>query len=172
MSMIQADTVQQIIFMRHGIAVDRENFEGEDGDRPLTEEGIQKVHRVAKAMTRILRPNAIITSDYVRARATAAICMEAFLEGQDRSLPMIETADIRPGNTWQQWQKFLKSAHLPEVILVVGHEPNLSLLLSSHLQAPTSSVSFKKAGVSVIERSVGDSWVLRAFLPPKFWVAK
>lgn len=165
--------LKRIIFMRHGIAVNRDDFEGEEHARPLTEKGIDKTRRVAKSMASRLRPDLIVTSDYRRARETAEICVEAFANHGEKSIGVIETAGIRPNGTWGDWMKALDQIgeDYPKYtsIMVVGHEPNLSLLLAKMIGTAPESVPFKKAGVAIIERQETSAWQLMALIPPKIW---
>ena len=164
--------VQEIILMRHGIAVDREDFAGSDADRPLTPSGAEKVHRVARALAGLYQPALIVTSDYLRARATAEICLAEFRPKRGRStIPRIEIEVIRPHGSWNDWCSWFleheRRGELGESILVVGHEPNLSVLLGGMLHADSDAFEFKKAGVAVLARSESNGWKLKAFLSPK-----
>src|SRR5215475_7857649 len=65
----------EIYILRHGIAVDR-GTPGykKDSDRPLTEEGDEKMRQIAKAILAMdLRFDLILSSPYLRARQTAEI---------------------------------------------------------------------------------------------------
>ena len=41
------------VLLRHGIAVERDEWEGPDGDRPLTEHGAKRVRQVAAGLSRL-----------------------------------------------------------------------------------------------------------------------
>ena len=61
-----------IILFRHGIAVERQDWTGNEQDRPLTDKGIRRTRRSAKGF-RSLRiiPTHFLSSPLVRARETA-----------------------------------------------------------------------------------------------------
>ena len=65
----------KIYFLRHGIAYERETWEGDNDElRPLTEEGIAAMKVEAKIFKGLkLKLDAIITSPLVRAHDTAKI---------------------------------------------------------------------------------------------------
>ena len=63
-----------LYFLRHGAAVNRGEWEGEDSQRPLTEQGRQDVARMAGFFGRSASPpDIIVTSPYPRAKETAEI---------------------------------------------------------------------------------------------------
>ena len=68
-----------LYLLRHAIAVDEEDFTGEDSDRPLTEEGRRKMEKVARGMKNLgVHFDALISSPFVRARETAEIVSAVF----------------------------------------------------------------------------------------------
>jgi len=51
------------VLLRHGIAVDRDEWEGPDKDRPLTERGAKRVAKVAAGLTRLdVQPTHVLSS--------------------------------------------------------------------------------------------------------------
>lgn len=70
----------QLLIIRHAVAVDRDDFTGDDDDlRPLTADGRRKMRRIATGLHRITaRPDLLVTSPLVRARQTADIVGEAY----------------------------------------------------------------------------------------------
>jgi hypothetical protein len=64
----------QLIIIRHAIAVPRGTPGIPDEDRPLTPEGEQKPREAAKGLTSLVgRPDALLTSPWLRVKQTAAI---------------------------------------------------------------------------------------------------
>ena len=62
------------VFLRHGIAVEREEWDGSDDDRPLTERGVKRVSQVAAGLRWLeVQPTYIFSSPLVRALETADI---------------------------------------------------------------------------------------------------
>src|SRR2546428_285252 len=64
----------ELVFLRHGLAVDREEWKGEDEARPLTAEGVERTKEVVRGL-RALKgcPDVILSSALLRARETAEI---------------------------------------------------------------------------------------------------
>ena len=109
------------IFLRHGIAADREAWTGADADRPLTEAGIERMKREAKALaTRSLGVERIVTSPLVRAAETAAV-EDVILEAH----PDIES------------------------IMLVGHEPTMSETIGELIGG--GRIDLKKGGIACVE---------------------
>src|SRR5947209_8362458 len=116
----------EIYILRHGIAVER-GTPGykRDGDRPLTEEGVEKMRQIAKAMREMdLQFDVIFSSPYVRAKATADIVAETLGENvtlTDSLLPEAVPAELIDEINDEK----------PQRVLLVGHEPDLSALIST-----------------------------------------
>jgi len=116
----------QLYFLRHGRA-DRSAWSGNDHDRPLTENGKERMRRQALAIADMGLPiQTILTSPLTRAFQTAEIVaqqlgMEAFLETDDR---------ISPGFFLEDLQSILEDRWGMEGLMLVGHEPDFSELIS------------------------------------------
>jgi phosphohistidine phosphatase len=138
-----------LYLIRHGIAVDREAFEGADADRPLTPEGVRRMRRSARGLQRLgLQLDAVWTSPLVRARQTADIladvlsCKESLRE--EKSL---EPA-AAPSAVVDQLRGQSKDAR----IALVGHEPHLGQLATFLLTGSRRTIiEFKKGGAAAIE---------------------
>ena len=62
------------VLFRHGIAAEREEWEGSDADRPLTERGAKRVAQAAAGLNRLeVQPTHILSSPLIRAIETAKI---------------------------------------------------------------------------------------------------
>lgn len=122
-----------LIFVRHAIAMDREDFaryclekgiDPDDEQRPLTDEGRRKMKKNAEGLVRILdasfaqEPSAsartglkkvrpiIISSPLVRAVETATILSKAY--GQKKNAkPDLVTASLAPGTSPKAFRDFL-----------------------------------------------------------------
>lgn len=137
----------KLYFLRHAIAVehDAQGFEN-DADRPLTDEGKRKLREVAAAMEALkLSFDLILSSPYVRARETAEIVAEVL--GQSKRLELSET--LTPGGSTTQLVELLNHRQpAAEKVLLVGHEPYLSGLISLLLSGKEDlPVTMKKAGL-------------------------
>jgi phosphohistidine phosphatase len=138
---------QRIYFLRHGLAGQRSKWHGTDADRPLSERGRAQVRRVSRALRQAgVQPDRIVTSPFARAFETAEIASDVF--GLPQS-PTIE-ALLKPGTK----PKRLNAALSPHIefgsVLLVGHEPSLSCLISSQcgrLQPPLTKAGFAEISI-------------------------
>jgi phosphohistidine phosphatase len=137
--------------LRHGAAEDRGPLWPDDETRPLTADGRAKTREVAAGLKQLgVAPGAIYTSPLVRARQTAEIvARELGLAERLR-----ETAHLAPGGTADGLLGAI-AAETPGAasVLVVGHEPDLGLLVSRLLTGDERAVNvpLKKAGLALVE---------------------
>ena len=135
-----------IYILRHGIAAERGTpGYATDADRPLTPEGERKLQLVAEAMKALeLGFDLILSSPYLRARQTAEVVAAALdlskkLEFSDSLVP--------DGSTYLLVEQLNRLAPAPENVLLVGHEPYLSVLVSLLITGKERScVVLKKGG--------------------------
>ena len=136
-----------LYILRHGIAVEpgTPGYEN-DADRPLTPEGQRKLRQIADAMEALeLSFDRILSSPYLRARQTAEIVAEA-LEARQK----LELSDtLTPGGSIKRLVELLNRLEpSPESVLLVGHEPYLSGLISLLVSGKeTFAVVMKKGGL-------------------------
>ena len=156
--------------LRHGIATDPDDHGfAKDADRPLTPEGKRKLRQVADAMEALeLSFDLILSSPYLRARQTAEIIAED-LKGHKK----LELSDsLTPGGSPRKLVELLN--HLqpaPESVLLVGHEPYLSGLISLLVSGDAScAVVMKKGGLCKLSTEAlkpGRCAALKWLLTPK-----
>src|SRR5439155_24352748 len=115
-----------------------------DADRPLTPEGKRKLKRVAEAMQKLdLSFDLLLSSPYLRARQTAELVAEAL--GQKKKLEFADS--LKPDGSFRNLIDYLKNWKSRSVLLV-GHEPHLSGLISFLLSGrPNLSITLKKVGL-------------------------
>ena len=133
--------------LRHGIAVEpgTPGYE-KDADRPLTPEGERKLWQIAEAMEALeLSFDLILSSPYLRALQTAEIVAKA-LKGRKK----VELSEsLTPGGSTKKLVELLNRVQpSPESVLLVGHEPYLSGLISLLVSGDASfAVVMKKGGL-------------------------
>src|SRR5437868_14257686 len=118
-----------LFILRHGLAVEPGTARfAKDSERPLTPKGKRKVSKIAKAMKAMeLSFDVILSSPYVRARETAQIVAEGLNAGKRLKL----TEALAPGGSAEKLIDLINQNGLPtENVLLVGHEPCLSELIS------------------------------------------
>jgi phosphohistidine phosphatase len=137
----------QLFILRHGVAEERDRtLFPDDALRPLTRRGTEKMHEIAAGMRGMgLEFGLILSSPYRRARQTAAIVAKEF--GIPQRLRF--SAHLEPGGDLAGLIEEVASASEEATcILLVGHEPSLStlisLLVAGHEGAP---VMLKKGGL-------------------------
>jgi len=145
-----------LILVRHGIAEEKDFFQqtGQDDSlRPLTIKGQKRIQILAqKLKVWVDDLGMIVSSPYLRAHQTAEILIQEFPK-----VPMIDVPELVPLVHPQSFLKWLRmNGQSMGTILVVGHEPHLSLLSSFLLHGTLNSfIEIKKGGVVAFEV---DSW--------------
>jgi len=136
------------ILVRHGIAVERDEWDGTDAGRPLTERGAKRVAQVAAGLKRLeVQPVHILSSPLVRAVETARILSAALALSDSVSEVPELVPDAEPVRALSLFRKFPPDS----CVLCVGHEPHLGLLAGLLLTGkPSPSFRFKKAGACMI----------------------
>ena len=155
----------ELIIIRHAIAVARGTPGVPDEDRPLTPEGEQKFREAAKGLAALVdRPDALLTSPWLRARQTAAIAAAAW----GRVEP-VETAALASGS-FEEQAAVLDRYPGDATVAVVGHEPWVSELLARLLGTRHDErLEFKKGGAALVDvpgRLAGGGRLVW-YLPPK-----
>ncbi len=145
------DGPMNVTLFRHGIAMSTEDPAcPADPDRPLTEEGVERTRRAALGL-RTLRvaPDLIISSDYVRALETARITAEVLDVSPRENL--VRSAALHPTSDPREFLELLDRTPCND-LLCVGHNPNLSGLLSELVGVSRRPFTWlKKAGAARID---------------------
>lgn len=136
-----------LYLLRHGIAVERGTpGYAKDADRPLTPEGERKLRLIAKAMQALeLSFDRILSSPYLRARQTTEVVAKSL----DLCRKLDFSDSLVPDGSTQKLVAVLNRLRpAPEDVLLVGHEPYLSGLISLLVAGQEScSVVLKKGGL-------------------------
>jgi phosphohistidine phosphatase len=140
-----------IFLLRHGVAVERGTpGYNHDADRPLTDEGERKLRDIVQAMRRLgLEFDLILSSPYTRARQTAEIAADGLK--LRKKLEFSETL-IPEGGTEELIELLKRRRPKPDSVLLVGHEPYLSELISLLVAGERGfPVVMKKGGLAKLE---------------------
>lgn len=132
------------LLFRHGIAYDREDWHGNDHDRPLTEKGLLRTRQAGKGLLALgLTPTHILSSPLARAHQTAKI-----LKSLMPSTPQLKMChELAPDVAPRALISLLNSLPSGSVVVCVGHEPHLSTAAGMLLTGkPCTGLSLKKAG--------------------------
>ena len=138
-----------IHLLRHGLAADCGPGIPTDRDRPLTEEGRDKLAHVAKAMAEMdLGLELILSSPFLRAAQTAGQIADELALRKHLQFCDELAVDGTPGAVLQHLDQVRPR---PASVLLVGHEPLLGEIVSMLLTGRTGlSLVFKKAGLARI----------------------
>lgn len=131
----------QLYFLRHGEA-DWPNWTKPDDERPLTDFGKNEVRQVAKFLDRLkVRPDLIVSSPLPRASQTAKIAAECL------KAKLREDESLAPGFGMSELRTLLRR-HRSKVLMLVGHEPDFTTVISGLTGA---SLKLSKAGVAMVD---------------------
>jgi len=141
----------RLSLLRHGIAVERgSSGDEDDGERSLTAKGERRMRRSAEGMLALgLTYDLILSSPYLRARQTADIVAQILKTAEG-----IHLSDrLTPAGSPRQLLAALQTEYRErQEVLLVGHEPYLSRLISTLLTGgPNLSVVMKKGGLCTLD---------------------
>lgn len=135
-----------LLFIRHGHAMEREEWPLDDLTRPLTEKGKVQAETAFQNMIVFLPvPTLILSSEAVRAKDTAEIL------GQVCGTKPVITHHLNPGCGVKGMKRALTGQTSP-VIALVGHEPDLSMYAAYHLGCPELRIPLKKGSIIYIQK--------------------
>jgi phosphohistidine phosphatase len=156
----------ELYILRHGIAVERgtEGF-ADDSQRPLTADGRAKLKLQSQGMKRLdLGIDLVLTSPYVRAEETARIAASVL---KIKTVKL--TKNLQPEAAFKGLAREIAQIK-HSGILLVGHEPHLSGLISFLVgDNDDVAIDLKKGGLCklTLEKSCGpNSAVLNWLMEP------
>jgi phosphohistidine phosphatase len=159
-------STRELYLVRHAIAAERGDEWPDDGERPLTERGIDRFKDAVRGLDAIgVSLDEIFTSPLVRAAQTAAL-LAAGIDGR----PAVRILDaLAPGHAPGVVTTGLARVARRSRVALVGHEPGLGEL-AAYLIGAERPLAFRKGGVCRIDipalgRTPAGSLVW--FMPPK-----
>lgn len=155
-----------LYILRHGIAADRGVEYPDDDLRPLTDKGIRRMRREAEGMSAIgVAPDLIISSPLVRAIQTAEIVRDGLDMPHQTAISNALVPEAHPS---QIVQEIADSHSSLGSVMVVGHEPHMSSLVSYILTGKVSwLIRLKKGALCNMEISASGRGQLLWALAPK-----
>jgi phosphohistidine phosphatase len=153
------DLTMQLYFFRHGEA-DWPGWTKPDDERPLTDFGKKEARQVAKFLNRLkVKPDLLVTSPLPRALQTAEVAAEQL------KTKLRQDEALEPGFGISELRTVLKR-HRSKVLMLVGHEPDFSSVISALTGA---SLKLSKAGVALVDIDPeAEKGRLLWLFPPKF----
>ena len=159
----------ELYILRHGEASKRTSNASKDSERPLTIAGQGEVMEVANALDKLgVKFDFVATSPLKRARQTADAFAKIF---NVKKGGLEEWAELKPGARTRELYLKLSQFKPESSVLVVGHEPYLSTMISEIIfDGGTGRIVLKKAGLAKITMTTFHPKIkgeLRWLLTPK-----
>lgn len=158
----------ELFILRHAKAEERSEQFADDSKRPLTKEGIKTQRCVNKGMAALkLKFDFVLSSPYLRAKDTAQLVAKDL----DTKLPRYSKHLAPDGELRALIEELTEHHSSAKSILLVGHEPNLSQLVSQLVCGNDKlGLGLKKSGLcklTVGELRYGKCAKLEWVLTPK-----
>ena len=153
----------KLLLLRHAIAAPAGTSGIGDENRPLTAKGRKRFKKAAGGLAEIMStPDVLLTSPLLRARETADIAGKAW---GLKPTPEPLLAGGRPEAVLAAVSAHSKCA----VVVLVGHEPDLSELLAHVTGGHSERSPFRKGGAALVELDdeAAGSGRLIWFMPPR-----
>jgi phosphohistidine phosphatase len=133
----------EIYLLRHGIAAGAEPGQS-DSERALTDEGRERLRRILKrARGAGTKPDAILSSPYLRAIQTARLAKEIL--GYEGEIERVEALvpNASPYDVWAE----IRARKAESAILLASHEPLMSSLAAFLMGHTGLDVEFRKGAL-------------------------
>ena len=143
----------ECILFRHGIAVEPDEWDGTEENRPLTEKGKKRARQAAEGLAVLdCKPTHLFTSPFVRAYDTARLLRTAVCP----TLKLETREELAVGAKPEQIVTLLRTLPPDAVVVCVGHEPQLGEVVSLMLCGKAfPNFPLKKAGAASLELADG-----------------
>lgn len=155
----------KILFIRHASAVSIEDFDGDDLDRPLKKSGIKKAIDLFARYKKIYKEiDLIIASKAKRSCQTAQILSDCFGGVEIRQSELINLE-----KDYEDFKTLLATLDPAiKTLAIVGHEPNLSLVVSKCVSGGGNVyLKIKKLALVEVEMGLEAKGELVAFVQPR-----
>ncbi|MGI0066729.1 MAG: phosphohistidine phosphatase SixA [Nitrosotalea sp.] len=135
-----------LLILRHGEA-GRHSLSPGDSKRQLTSEGKQEIVDLSNGLQSLkIKLDYIFTSPLSRAKQTAEIVAKSL----KYSGKIEEIDSLKPESSRLEFYSILSKLKRDSVVLVVGHEPYLSEMISEAISQSGCRIRLKKAGLARI----------------------
>jgi len=135
-----------LLILRHGEA-GRHSLAPGDSKRSLTSEGQQEIADLSNGLKSLgIKLDRVFTSPLLRAKQTAEIVTKSLkYKGK-----IEEIISLKPEGNRLEFYSVLSKLKQDSVVLVVGHEPYLSTMISEAISQSGCRINLKKAGMARI----------------------
>ncbi len=159
---VRDNTGMELYLVRHAHAGDPAKWHGADADRPLSAKGRAQCERLGRFLADVgFDPDAIVSSPALRASETAELLAEAV------GIPVTIDTRLAPGFDLAALVELLGDLGDPARLIVVGHDPDFTDLLSDLVGAP--SVVMRKGALARVDLELPiapGAGALRWLVPP------
>ena len=134
-----------LFLLRHGEAGTRVPDASKDSERPLTRQGRIEIRRISRSLRNLgLKTDRIYTSPLARARETAETTARVL------KIPNVEEWDeLKPdGDRKSLYGKLVRTKDAS--VILVGHEPYLTLIITEMIGIPKARLVLKKGGLAKV----------------------
>lgn len=155
-----------IYLVRHGLAAEQGPDYPNDADRPLTDEGIERLRVEARGLRSLqVSLDRVLTSPLVRAVQTA----EIVAAGVGCRAPLVTVSALAPSGRYDALTAALARLGDDRAIALVGHMPSIGEF-AARLVGAKEPLLFKKGATCCIEVDAlppSGPGQLRWFVPPR-----
>lgn len=143
--------MQNIFILRHGHAQELDEVQSKnDFDRSLTEEGLDKVSRIASFLNKMDENiELVLSSPFIRAKQTAEIVAKTLVPKPD--LKIVDF--LACGSSSREIAKGLLTYNALNNVLLVGHAPDLEAFLGNLITA--ERIKLKKSALAKVSLNNG-----------------
>ncbi|WP_281950627.1 SixA phosphatase family protein [Nitrosophilus kaiyonis] len=152
----------KLLFIRHAKALKRDEWSDDDLLRPLSEKGIKVSKEFFSKLPKIFDIDIIISSKAKRAYETAEILSQYYPNSIFTTSKL-----LNPGASYIDINILLQEYIDYENIALVGHEPDISQIVSNILGCKYINIDVKKSSVIELSGENLDEMVLKSFIYPK-----
>jgi phosphohistidine phosphatase len=161
--------LMEVYFLRHGIAQERDPRKyPDDRLRPLTIEGAERMREVVRGMLKLgVEFDVVCDSGFTRARQTTEIVTDAY---RIDSADITTSPSLEPERDPAETLALLEANKSAKRVLIVGHEPHLSLTVAFLTGGRDGDAfDFKKGALARVDVQTlkKASGMLVYLLPPK-----
>jgi phosphohistidine phosphatase len=157
--------MQELYFVRHGIADARGTPGIPDDARRLTSEGRKRMRQIGRGLRRLgIEPDRIVTSPLPRAHETAEIVADAL--GMSDRLELSDALhDSQDAAAVRDWLL----SRTENRLMIVGHNPALSDLVGLLITGSTDPwfCELKKGGVAALSTRADGGFAIDWIAPPR-----
>ncbi len=145
---MERNSLVNLYILRHANAGTRRANPLIDVKRPLDKEGKQQCLLIGSYLSALrVQFDMILSSPLKRALQTASLVGTE--TGYDSKILVSEA--LAPNATVASFQKFLGEIARYENVLIVGHNPNLPLFLSSLISASRTNIRMRKGAIARVD---------------------